>query len=368
MSPAVLESYVRQYIEAQEVPEITFAWQGGEPTLMGLDFFRQAVALQQKYCPPGKLQTNGVLLNAEWCRFFRENNFLLGLSLDGPRELHDRYRVDKGGAPTFDRVMRALALLRAERVEFNALTVVHRHNAARPLEVYRFLREHGVQFMQFIPLVERCGDDGSVLAGPPSREGAERAGPEEHPPMTPWSVPPLAFGEFLCAVFDEWIRTDVGAVFVQIFETQLGVWMGLPASLCVFAETCGDAFILEHNGDLYACDHYVYPEYNRGNITRQALTGLAALPAQKAFGAAKRDALPGVCRACDVLFACRGECPKHRFMRTANGEAGLSYLCLAYKRFFHHIDPYMKMFVKLLRAQRSPAAIMGQLARKERGW
>ncbi len=364
MPDDVLENYVRQYIQQQDAPEITFAWQGGEPTLMGLEFFQRAVEFQKKHCPAGKrisnaLQTNGMLLNDAWCAFFRAHNFLIGLSIDGPSELHDRYRVDKAGGGTFGRVMEGLALLKKHGVEFNTLTVVNRHNARRPLEVYDFLCAHGSGFMQFIPLVERNGQSGDTFAAPPQSGDADS-------PVTPMSVESLAYGEFLCAIFDRWVRNDVGRVYVQLFEVQLAIWMGLPSSLCVFSETCGNALAMEHNGDVYSCDHYVYPEYRLGNIGKEALGDMVASPQQRKFGTDKRDALPQYCRDCDVRFACHGECPKHRFIQTPSGEPGLNYLCAGYKRFFHHIDPHMKTMAELLKARRSPAAIMPMLARRER--
>ncbi len=367
MPDDVLENYVRQYIEAQDLAEITFAWQGGEPTLLGVDFFRRVVALQKQYCPPHKrisnaLQTNGTLLNDEWCEFLRENNFLIGISIDGPRHLHDQYRLDKGGKPTFDKVLKGLALLKRHRVEFNTLTVVHRSNSRRPLDVYRFLRDEGAAFMQFIPLVERVGGNREIFAAPPELNGAE-----ESSPVTRWSVESLAYGEFLCAIFDEWIRHDVGQIYVQLFEVQLAIWMGLPSALCVFAETCGRALAIEHNGDLYSCDHYVYPQYKLGNIARHSLGDMVNSPQQAAFGTDKRDKLPKYCRECDVRFACNGECPKHRFISTPDGEPGLNYLCAGYKRFFHHVDPYMKTLAGLLRSGRQAAAIMPMLARRKRG-
>jgi uncharacterized protein len=378
MSEEVLENYVRQYIAAQEVPEINFAWQGGEPTLMGLDFFRHAVELQKKHCPPGKrisnaFQTNGILVNDEWCRFFHDNGFLIGLSIDGPRELHDHYRLDRGGQPTFDRVLKALELMLRHRVEFNTLTVVNRQNSRRPLDVYSFFKKHGVVFMQFIPLVERIAGKG-VLAAPPVAQASSlhEAGKmpalheERESPVTPWSVQPQAWGEFLCAIFDEWVRNDVGQIYLQLFEVQLARWMGLPSSLCVFAETCGNGLILEHNGDLYACDHYVYPEFMLGNLGQSGMREMVLSPAQTKFGADKRDALPRQCLSCEVRFACAGECPKHRFLKTADGDDGLNYLCAGYKRFFTHIDPYMKQMVELLKAKRPPALIMSQLARREK--
>ncbi len=365
MTERVLEAYVRQYIEAQDTPDINFAWQGGEPTLMGLDFFQRAVALQRRYCPPGKrvtnaLQTNGVLLDDAWCAFLRENDFLVGLSIDGPRELHNRYRVDKRGKPTFDRVMKGLNLLQKHGVEFSTLTVVSRDNARHPREVYRFLKEQGSRFLQFIPLVERTGDC-KTLTSPPAPDGDGAAAA-----VTPWSVRPAAYGRFLSAGFDEWVRNDVGRIYVQLFDVQLGLWAGLPSELCVFAETCGKGLALEHNGDLYACDHYVYPAYRLGNILEHPMAALARSPRQVRFGAAKRRSLPRCCRDCEFLFACNGGCSKHRFARTPDGEPGLNYLCGGYKRFFAHIDPYMRAMAGLLRSGQAPAMIMTFLRQRKR--
>ena len=364
MNDEVLEQYVRQHIEAQDVPEISFAWQGGEPTLMGLEFFRRVVELQKKYANAKRItnafQTNGTLLDDAWCEFFKANEFLIGLSIDGPREIHDRYRVDKKGGATFDAVMRGMGFLKKHNVDFNALCVVNRVNAKKPLEVYRFLRDEGSGFIQFIPLVERSrGTEG--LAQPPGRATAET----QASPVTPWSVEPPAFGEFLCAIFDEWVRRDVGRAFVQLFDVQLGIWMGMPASLCVFAETCGGAMALEHNGDLYACDHYVYPEYKLGNVMDTGMRALVDSEQQRRFGQDKRDSLPKYCRHCDLRFACNGECPKHRFMKTPDGESGLNYLCAGYKRFFHHIDPCMTAMGQLLRQGRPASAIMPMVAEQE---
>ena len=356
MTDRVLDAYVRQSIEAHDTVDVDFAWHGGEPTLMGLDFFRRAVALQRRYCPAGKrvtnaLQTNGVLLDDAWCAFLRENDFLVGLSIDGPRRLHDRHRLDKRGGPTFDRVMTALGLLRKHGVEFNTLTVVSRDNSRRPREVYRFLKDQGSRFMQFIPLVER-GGDGKTLAPPPEPDDDEGAA------VTPWSVTPAAYGDFLSAIFDEWVRTDVGRVYVQPFDVALGLWAGLPSELCIFAETCGKGLALEHNGDLYACDHYVYPGYRLGNILERPMAALARSRRQASFGRDKRRTLPRYCRDCEFLFACNGGCPKHRFAQTPDGKPGLNYLCAGYKRFFAHIDPQMRTMAALLRAGQPPAKIM----------
>lgn len=357
MSDQVLESYVRQYIEAQDSPVITFAWQGGEPTLLGVEFFRKAVALQKTYADGKQIentfQTNGILLDDEWGSFLAENQFLVGISIDGPRELHDCYRVNRGGEPTFDRVIDGIAVLRNHQVEFNTLTVVHRRNSYYPKEVYAFLKTLGSGGIQFIPVVERIAaqrpGDGLVLISPDSA-GAAR--------VTEWSVEPRQYGNFLCAVFDEWVRQDVSTIFVQVFDVAAQNWYGVAPGLCLFAETCGGAMALEHNGDLYSCDHYVYPKNKLGNIADQSLKTLVTSPQQRAFGLAKRDSLPRYCRECDVRFACHGECPKHRFLSTPDGESGLNYLCEGYKRFFHHIDPYMRFIALQLSRGLPPGNVM----------
>jgi serine-type anaerobic sulfatase-maturating enzyme len=357
MREDVLESYVRQYIEGQSVPSVTFAWQGGEPTLLGVDYFRRVVELQKKYAG-GKLiqnafQTNGILLDDTWCEFLAANKFLIGLSIDGPRELHDCYRVDKGGQPTFSRVLRALEFLKKHGAEFNTLTVVHRKNSRHPLEVYRFLKDIGSGFIQFIPIVERMaatpGPQGLVLISPDARQDAK---------VSPWSVEPLQYGKFLTAIFDEWVRNDVGRYYIQIFDVALESWLGMDQTLCVFKETCGAAMAIEHNGDLYSCDHYVYPENKLGNLMERPLESMVNSAQQTKFGLDKRDALPRYCRECDVRFACNGECPKHRFIRTPDGEEGLNYLCAGYKLFFKHIDPYIRFMASQIRAQRAPADVM----------
>lgn len=365
MSDAVLERFIADYIAAQDaagVPEIWFAWQGGEPTLLGLDYFARIVALQEKHRPAGKtirnsLQTNGTLLTVQWARFLRQHDFLLGLSIDGPPSLHDQHRRDRRGQPTSGRVMAALDLLRAQRVEFNVLVTVNHDNVSRPLELYRFLRECGVTFMQFIPVVERSGPQG-CLAGP-AEGGAEQPSMQ----VTPWSVRPLEYGDFLCTIFDEWVRHDVGRVFVQLFDVQLGLWLGGPAALCIFAQTCGRGLALEHNGDLYACDHYVYPEYRLGNIMQQPLGQLAASAALRRFGEDKRASLPRRCQQCEYRFACNGGCPKHRFLASeASGEQGLNYFCAAYRRFFTHAGPLLDTMAHFIRHGRPAAAIMPLLA------
>jgi len=358
MGGEVLEEYIRQYIQAQQVPEAVIAWQGGEPTLMGLDFFRKSVELAREYAPPGMrvaytMQTNGTLLDDAWCEFLRESGFLVGLSMDGPRELHDAYRVDKGGRGTFTRVERAARLMQKRGVDFNILCTVHAANAYRPLDVYRYFRDElGVEWIQFIPIVERVNLDGSTLL-------------QQGDTVTDRSVDPEGWGDFLIAIFDEWIRRDVGAVFVNIFEAAAASWVGAGAAMCIFDETCGNALALEHNGDLYTCDHFVEPDYLLGNIMETPLLELVASHRMRRFGEDKRDTLPRCCRDCEVLFACRGECPKNRFTRAPDGEMGLNYLCPGYKSFFTHIDPVMRTMADLLKGGRFADEIMGILEEQE---
>jgi uncharacterized protein len=361
MPEDVLERYIRDYIDCQNTRSISFAWQGGEPTLLGVEFFRRAVVLQKKHGEGRSIentfQTNGILLDDEWAEFFAENNFLIGLSIDGPRDIHDRYRVLKGGQPTFEKVMAGLDYLRKHRVEFNTLTCVQRENAYRPLDVYRFLKSIGSRFMQIIPIVERSnGSADSTL------------------PVTDWSVEPLQYGKFLTAIFDEWVRGDVGKYFVQMFDVSLQMWFGQRASLCVFRETCGTALALEHNGDVYSCDHFVTPENKLGNVMEEAMAKIVNAERQRIFGEDKLAKLPKYCLACDVRFACNGECPKNRIIRTPDGEEGLNYLCEGYKHFFRHVDPYMRFMSRELEAHRPPANVMAwarqqarSLSRNSRG-
>jgi uncharacterized protein len=375
MSDEVLEAYVKQYIEGQDVPEISFVWQGGEPTLLGVDFFRKVVALQRIYASGKRIsnaiQTNGTLLDDEWCAFLTEHQFLVGISIDGPAHLHDVYRVDKRQKPTIHDVMRGVEFLKKHKTEFNTLTVVNRKNSYEPLAVYRFLREIGSGYMQFIPLVERKADDaakalGLDLAVPPGPEGDAAPGS----PVTSWSVKPNQYGAFLIEIFEEWVRQDVGKYFVQMFDVALGNWLGTPPSLCVFSPTCGSAMALEHDGNLYACDHYVYSKYNLGNILNTTIAEMVNSAQQRKFGTDKLDTLPKYCRACDVRLACHGECRKHRFIKTPDGEPGLNYLCRAYKKFFHHADPYMQEMAHLLRQGRPAALIMDMVRQrdKQREW
>ena len=370
MSDEVLEAYIRGVAEATDAPELHYAWQGGEPTLMGVDFFRKAVELQKR-CAGGRpvsnaFQTNGILLDDEWCEFFAREGFLVGLSLDGPRDIQDRYRLDGAGRPRFDEVMAALERLRKHRVSFNALVVVSEANARRPLDVYRFLRDSGVEHIQFIGIVERKPDDraeelGLDLAVPPV---ATAAGGRQA--VMPWSASPEDYGAFLIAVFDEWVRRDVGRIFVQTFEVALGNWMGLGSGLCHYAPRCGRALVVEYNGDVYACDHYVYPEYRRGNLLERPLREIVDAPEQIAFGNDKWDLLPDECRACPFLFACNGACPKHRFVKSAPQARGMNWFCPGYKAFWAHIDPYMRAFARLLRSGQPAPEIMRLVAEQDR--
>ena len=359
MSDELLETYIRQLIESHRSPRVTVSWQGGEPTLMGIDFFKKAIFFQEKYRKPkmifeNTLQTNGTLLNDEWCEFFRKHDFLLGISIDGPQPLHDLHRLDKQGRPTFDRVMRGLRLLQKHGVDYNILTTVNRVNADHPLEIYKFLRDEArTSWMQFIPAIERL-KDGAVTMYQEGTTVSER------------SVQPRQFGDFLIAIFDEWVRHDVGTVFVQTFEAAVRNWLGLPSSgMCVFDATCGHGLALEHNGDLYACDHFVEPKYFLGNIQQSHMGDLAASGQQRAFGRNKLDLLPRSCRECEVGFACKGECPKNRFDATLDGEPGLNYLCAGYQAFFRHIDRPLKIMAHLMGQEQPAARVMEVLAQEE---
>ncbi len=348
MSDEILERFTQQYILSQKGPEVTFAWQGGEPTLMGIEFYERAVEYQKKYQKPrmkirNAFQTNGLLLNKEWAEFFYKHEFLVGVSLDGPQAMHDAYRVDKGGAPTQHKVRQSIDILKEYGVDFNILCCVHKANGSHPVEAYRYLRDEvGAQFIQFIPIVERDNASGF-------QEGYR---------VTRRSISGKKYGDFLIQVFDEWIVNDVGKVFVQIFDVALAAWFGSNSGLCIFEKTCGKALALEHNGDLYSCDHYVEPGYLRGNIMNEDLARLVSSPEQNQFGQAKLDTLPQYCKECEVQFICNGECPKNRIRKTPSGEAGLNYLCEGYKAFFTYIDRPMRGMRELIRQNRAPAEIM----------
>lgn len=356
MTDEVHEAYIRQLLESHQVPQVTVAWQGGEPTLMGLDFFRRSVGLQNKYRKPGTrientFQTNGILLNAEWCRFFHENGFLIGLSIDGPKELHDSYRKDKGGQGTFDRVLKAARLLQEHKVEFNILCTVNRRNAEHPLKVYRLFRDElGAHYIQFIPIVERDNESGF-------QEGGR---------VTDRSVRPDQWGRFLIEIFHEWVRRDVGQTFVLNFDGALAGWLGRAGTVCIFGPTCGLGMALEHNGDLYSCDHFVEPNYYLGNILKTPMVDLVASEKQRKFGNDKRDMLPRYCRECGVRSICNGECPKNRFIETPDGEPGLNYLCSGYKAFFEHADKPMRIMADLIRRGRPAEEVMGILGMEEK--
>ncbi len=362
MSDEILETFVKNYIETNPAQEVGFAWQGGEPTLMGVDFFRKAVELQKKYSNGKKItnafQTNGIVLDDEWCGFLAENHFLVGISIDGPPEINDQFRVDKLGKPTTEIIVRSIEKMKKMGVTFNSLSCVNRLSGSKPLEVYNFLKSIGVDFMQFIPIVERLPDEeaeklGIELATPPNLDEEPEASE-----VTKWSVQPRQYGNFLNSIFDEWMKQDVGKIFVQIFDVALSAWVGYPPGLCSFAPQCGNALILEHNGDVYACDHFMYPKYNRGNILEKSLDEMVFSTEQIKFGSDKLNALPNFCLKCGVRFVCNGGCPKQRFLKTKQGDPGLNYLCAGYKKFFKHIDPYMQTMAELIQTGRPAADIM----------
>ena len=397
MADDVMEAYVRQLIESHQGPQVTIAWQGGEPTLMGLDFFKQMLAVVEKYTRPGMtvdhtIQTNGTKLDDDWGQFFHENNFLVGLSLDGPKEMHDAFRVDKRGKGTFDQVLNAARILQRNKVEFNILCTVHAANGDHPLEVYRFFRDVvGTDFIQFIPIIERATQELLPIANVGWGDYANEAGGvgnEAQPVLeellvgksskrplytthgslvTDRSIKAEQWGSFLIAIFDEWVRNDVGKVFVQLFDSSLGSWVGQGASLCIHRETCGDALALEHNGDLYSCDHFVEPDFFLGNIKEEHMLTLVSSEQQRKFGNDKRDLLPRYCVECPVRFACHGGCPRNRFIQTPDGEEGLNYLCAGYKAFFTHVDRPMRLMAGLLRQRRYADEVMGILANEEKG-
>ncbi len=366
MADELLETYIKQLLESQRAPSVTVGWQGGEPTLMGLDFFKLSVEYAEKYKRPGQsieyaIQTNGTKLDDDWAAFFKQHNFLVGLSVDGPRELHDAYRVNKGGEGSFDQVMRGWEVLKKHEVDFNILCTVHAANQDHPLEVYRFFRDDlGAEFIQFIPIVERA----TMELLPIANEGWSESSGEDRPlytqsgeQVTERSVGAEPYGQFHIEIFEEWVRRDVGKVYVQLFDVTLGSHVG-EYSLCIFSPTCGNALAIEHNGDLYSCDHYVEPDYLLGNIQETHMLELVASQKQRKFGQDKMDTLPRYCQECEVRYACHGGCPRNRFIETPDGEPGLNYLCAGYKQFFNHVERPMQMMANLLKQGGAPAGIM----------
>lgn len=358
MTDATLERYIQEYIQTQTSREINFTWHGGEPLMRPLDFYRKAVALQTRYGSGRQiancLQTNGLLLNDDWCRFLHDEGWLVGLSIDGTQAMHDAYRQGRNGAPSWERVMRAVELLERHHVEWNAMATVHQANAEQPLEFYSFFRNTlGCRYLQFTPIVERLLQEGE-------KTWLAQVGDEDCR-LAPYSVLPHQWGNFLCAIFDEWVRHDVGYTFVQLFDATLAGWMGVAPGVCVYAEECGHAAVMEHNGDVYSCDHFVFPRHRLGNIHTHTLPQMLYGPQQTAFSRLKRDALPRQCRRCPWLKACHGECPRLRFARAADGEPGLNFLCAGYQRYFSHVAPYMDFMAQALRNGQPPALIMQAL-------
>lgn len=358
MSDEMLEQFTREYIEAQTMPQVLFTWHGGEPLMRSIDFYRKALALQKKYAH-GKqidnvIQTNGTLLTDEWCEFFAKNHWLVGISIDGPQEYHDHYRVTPAGKPSWEKVMQGIQLLKKHRVEWNAMAVVNAYNAEHPLEFYHFFRDNGCQYLQFTPIVERLTEheDGRTLAS---------LADDREIPLADASVTPQQWGNFLCTIFDDWVRHDVGKTFVEIFDCTLANWMGVLPGICAYSKECGHAGVMEHNGDVYSCDHFVFPEYKLGNIREQSLIDMLYGEKQQAFSRLKHTSLPRQCKECDMEFACHGECPKNRFEKDKYGEPGLNYLCQGYYQYYTHVAPYMDFMKRELLAQRPPANIMNVL-------
>lgn len=366
MSEQMLESVVREYIRANDVDRVSFNWHGGEPLILGLDFYRKAIEFEKKYAD-GKtvqntLQTNGTLLSREWAEFFRKNGFLIGISIDGPQDIHDSFRRDKGGAPTFSRVIEGISLLHTGGVEFNTMSTVNSRSEGRGLEVYQFLKSLGSRFMQFMPVVEHV-----KYPLRPDGRADRKARPfivdpsEPDAYLAPWSVDSLAFGQFLIDIFDSWVRSDIGRYFVNVFDSALANWCGVLPGTCSYAQTCGGNAVIEHNGDLYSCDHFVYPRYRLGNVLQDDIRKMMTSESQLKFGIDKRNDLPSKCLRCEYLFACNGECPKHRFSRTDSGDTGLSALCVGYYKFYRHVAPYMERMKTLLSEHRPPAQLSAEL-------
>lgn len=355
MSDEMLEQFTREYIEAQTMSQVLFTWHGGEPLLRSIDFYRKALSLQQKYAGGRRIdnviQTNGTLLTDEWCEFFAQKHWLVGISIDGPQPDHDHYRLTAAGKPSWQKVMQGIKLLKKHGVEWNAMAVVNAYNANHPLEFYRFFKENGCQFLQFTPIVERLTrhEDGRTLASLADKDEI---------PLSEASVAPEQWGYFLCAIFDEWVRKDVGKIFVEIFDCTLANWMGISPGICAYSKECGHAGVMEHNGDVYSCDHFVFPEYKLGNIRDHSLIDMLYGEQQQEFSRLKHSSLPRQCKECDMEFACHGECPKNRFMKDKYGDSGLNYLCPGYYHYYQHVAPYMDYMKQELMSQRPPSNIM----------
>ena len=355
ISDEMLEQFTREYIEAQTMSQVLFTWHGGEPLLRSIDFYRKALSLQQKYAGGRRIdnviQTNGTLLTDEWCEFFAQNHWLVGISIDGPQPDHDHYRLTAAGKPSWKKVMQGIKLLKKHGVEWNAMAVVNAYNVNHPLEFYRFFKENGCQFLQFTPIVERLTrhEDGRTLASLADKDEIS---------LSEASVAPEQWGYFLCAIFDEWVRKDVGKIFVGIFDCTLANWMGVSPGICAYSKECGHAGVMEHNGDVYSCDHFVFPEYKLGNIRDHSLIDMLYGEQQQEFSRLKHSSLPRQCKECDMEFACHGECPKNRFMKDKYGDSGLNYLCPGYYHYYQHVAPYMDYMKQELMAQRPPSNIM----------
>ena len=355
MSDEMLEQFTREYIEAQTMNQVLFTWHGGEPLLRSIDFYRKALSLQQKYAGGRRIdnviQTNGTLLTDEWCEFFAQNHWLVGISIDGPQPDHDHYRLTAAGKPSWKKVMQGIKLLKKHGVEWNAMAVVNAYNANHPLEFYRFFKENGCQFLQFTPIVERLTrhEDGRTLASLADKDEIS---------LSEASVAPEQWGNFLCAILDEWVRKDVGKIFVEIFDCTLANWMGVSPGICAYSKECGHAGVMEHNGDVYSCDHFVFPEYKLGNIRDHSLIDMLYGEQQQEFSRLKHSSLPRQCKECDMEFACHGECPKNRFMKDKYGDSGLNYLCPGYYHYYQHVAPYMDYMKQELMSQRPPSNIM----------
>ncbi len=361
MSDELLERFIREYINSQTMPQVLFTWHGGETLMRPLSFYKRVMELQRQYANgrtiDNCIQTNGTLLTDEWCEFFRANNWLVGISIDGPQEFHDEYRKNRQGKPSFTKVMHGINLLKKHGIEWNAMAVVNDFNADYPLDFYHFFKEIGCKYLQFAPIVERISQhqDGRHLATPL----------QENEKLADFCVSPEQWGNFLCTIFDEWVRNDVGQFFIQIFDSTLANWVGEQPGVCSMAKTCGHAGVMEFNGDVYSCDHYVFPEFKLGNIYEKTLVEMMYSERQQEFGLAKQRTLPKQCKECEFLFACNGDCPKNRFMKTVDGELGLNYLCKGYYQFFKHVAPYMDYMKKELFGERPPANIMEYLKEHE---